>query len=150
MGLEDPANRLPKAVERTAPLALILSSLVVIWFHQTGHRFLRFPFRPWYPKKQEPSFADMLTTLRRVSYEEKNPTTASKTDWPENLDRPAHRASQPNRVSGTSVEDSGLEHLFTIDSPGRISPAGPLAIRLQIYETRSTRADGGETSTGMR
>jgi DDE superfamily endonuclease len=71
LGLEDPANRLPKAVERTAPLALILSSLVVIWFHQTGHRFLRFPFRPWYPKKQEPSFADMLTTLRRVSYEEK-------------------------------------------------------------------------------
>ena len=30
-----------------------------------------FPFRPWYTKKQEPSFADMLTTLRRVSYEEK-------------------------------------------------------------------------------
>ena len=52
-------------------MALILYSLVVIWFHQTGHCLLRFPFRPWYPKKQEPSFADMLTTLRRVSYEEK-------------------------------------------------------------------------------
>ncbi len=71
LGLEDPANRLPKAVERTAPMALILYSLVVVWFHQAGHRSLRFPFRPWYRKKEEPSFADLLTTLRRVSYEEK-------------------------------------------------------------------------------
>ena len=72
LGLEDPANRLPKAVERTAPMALILYSLVVVWFHQTGHQSLRFPLRPWYPKKEEPSFADLLTTLRRVSYEEKS------------------------------------------------------------------------------
>jgi len=71
LGLEDPANRLAKAVERTAPMALILSSLVVVWFHQTGHPFVRFPFRPWYTKKREASFADMLTTLRRVSYDEK-------------------------------------------------------------------------------
>jgi SRSO17 transposase len=72
LGLEDPANRLPKAVERTAPMAMIIYSLVVIWFHRSGHQSLRFPIRPWYPKKKEPSFADMLTTLRRVSYEEKN------------------------------------------------------------------------------
>jgi hypothetical protein len=71
LGLEDPANRLPKAVERTAPMALFLYSLVVVWFHRTGHQFVRFPFRPWYPKKAEPSFADMLTTLRRLSYDEK-------------------------------------------------------------------------------
>jgi hypothetical protein len=71
LGLEDPANRLPKAVERTAPTALFLYSLVVVWFHKTGHRFLRFPNRPWYSRKQEPSFADLLTTLRRVSLEEK-------------------------------------------------------------------------------
>ena len=71
LGLEDPANRLPKAVERTAPMALIIYSLVIVWFHQTGHQSVRFPFSPWYPKKQEPSFADMLTSLRRVSYEEK-------------------------------------------------------------------------------
>lgn len=71
LGLEDPANRLPKAVERTAPMALMVYSLVVVWFHQTGHRFVRFPIRPWYQRKQEPSFADLLTTLRRVSLEEK-------------------------------------------------------------------------------
>src|SRR5512135_1953982 len=71
LGLEDPANRLPKAVERTAPMALFLFSMVVVWFHQTGHQFVRFPFRPWYPQKEEPSFADMVTTLRRLSYDEK-------------------------------------------------------------------------------
>jgi SRSO17 transposase len=71
LGLEDPANRLPKAVERTAPMALIVSSVVVVWFHQTGHRSLRFPLRPWYRTKEEPSFADLLTTLRRVSYDAK-------------------------------------------------------------------------------
>jgi len=78
LGLEDPANRLPKAVQRTAPMALIIYSLVIVWFHQTGHQSVRFPFSPWYPKKQEPSFADMLTTLRRVSYEEKSEGSPSK------------------------------------------------------------------------
>lgn len=71
LGLEDPANRLPKAVQRTAPLALVLYSLVVLWFHRLGHAFVRFPDRPWYKKKVEPSFADLLTTLRRISWEEK-------------------------------------------------------------------------------
>jgi DDE superfamily endonuclease len=71
LGLEDPANRLHKAVERTAPMALMLYSLVVVWFHKAGYRFVRFPNRPWYQRKQEPSFADLLSTLRRVSLEEK-------------------------------------------------------------------------------
>ena len=52
LGLEDPANRLPKAVVRTAPMALYIYTLVVIWFHQTGHQLLRFPFRPWYTKRK--------------------------------------------------------------------------------------------------
>ena len=71
LGLEDPANRLPKAVERTAPMAMFIYTLVVVWFHRAGHRSVQFPFRPWYQKKAEPSFADMLTTLRRLSYDEK-------------------------------------------------------------------------------
>lgn len=70
LGLEDPANRLPQAVERTAPMALLLYTMIVVWFHDSGHSLVRFPHRPWYRHKQEPSFADMLTTLRRVSYEE--------------------------------------------------------------------------------
>ena len=42
-----------------------------LWFHKSGHRDLRFPDRPWYRKKCEPSFADMLSTLRRLSWQEK-------------------------------------------------------------------------------
>jgi len=71
LGLEDPANRTEKAVRRTAPMAFVLYSLIVLWFHQVGHHHVRFPDRPWYPQKSEPSFADMLTTLRRMSWQEK-------------------------------------------------------------------------------
>jgi hypothetical protein len=38
LGLEDPANRLPKAVQRTAPMALVLYTLIILWFHQSGSR----------------------------------------------------------------------------------------------------------------
>jgi hypothetical protein len=71
LGFEDPANRKEKAVRRTAPMALVLYSLIVAWFHQEGHRHLKFPDRPWYLQKEEPSFADMLSTLRRQSWEDK-------------------------------------------------------------------------------
>jgi hypothetical protein len=70
LGLEDPANRKPLAVERTAPLALVLYSLLLTWFDRVGYLFVRFPDRPWYRHKREPSFADMLTTLRRLSWQE--------------------------------------------------------------------------------
>ena len=70
LGFEDPANRLPKAVERTAPMAMLLVSLVTLWFHKSGHRHVKFPNRPWYRKKKEPSFGDMLSTLRRLSWME--------------------------------------------------------------------------------
>ena len=71
LGLEDPANRTPLAVQRTAPMAMFLYSLTVVWFATEGHKELQFPNRPWYPWKSEPSFADMLTTLRRQSWDEK-------------------------------------------------------------------------------
>jgi DDE superfamily endonuclease len=70
LGFEDPANRVPKAVKRTAPMAMILVSLTTLWFHQYGHQQVKFPFRPWYRRKKEPSFADMLGTLRRLSWKE--------------------------------------------------------------------------------
>jgi hypothetical protein len=85
LGLEDPANRLPQAVRRTAPMSLVLYSLVVLWFDAGGYVWLRFPKRPWYTKKHEPSFQDMVTTLRRLSWEEKLaevvPTNGPHKDW---------------------------------------------------------------------
>jgi hypothetical protein len=71
LGLEDPANRVPKAVQRTAPMAMFLYSLTIVWYATAGHADLQFPNRPWYWWKKEPSFADMLTTLRRKSWEDK-------------------------------------------------------------------------------
>jgi hypothetical protein len=71
LGLEDPANRTPLAVQRTAPMAMFLYSLTILWFATEGHVDLHFPDRPWYDWKSEPSFADMLTTLRRKSWDEK-------------------------------------------------------------------------------
>jgi hypothetical protein len=78
LGLEDPANRKEKAVRRTAPMAFFLHSLIVVWFHQVGHCHLQFPDRPWYLRKDEPSFADMLTTLRRLSWQDKIRTVSLK------------------------------------------------------------------------
>ena len=46
LGLEDPANRLPLAVQRTAPMAMFLYSLTVLWYAQHGHAQVRFPERP--------------------------------------------------------------------------------------------------------
>lgn len=71
LGLEDPANRVPKAVQRTAPMAMFLYSLTIVWYATDGHDDLQFPDRPWYWWKKEPSFADMLTTLRRKSWGDK-------------------------------------------------------------------------------
>ena len=71
LGLEDPANRLPRAVQRTAPMALVLYSLVVLWYDSDGHEHVRIPERPWYRHKRDVSFQDMVTTLRRLSWEEK-------------------------------------------------------------------------------
>jgi hypothetical protein len=68
MGLEDPANRTPLAVERTAPVGLVLYGLTLVWFDRAGHRSASFPDRPWYPGKAEPSYADILTALRRESW----------------------------------------------------------------------------------
>ena len=68
LGFEDPASRKEKAVRRTAPMAMVLYSLIVVWFHREGHRHVEFPERPWYQHKEEPSFGDMLTTLRRLSW----------------------------------------------------------------------------------
>ena len=78
LGLEDPANRVRLAVGRTAPMALFLYSMIVVWFHQVGHALVTFPVRPWYPRKAEPSFADILSTLRQASYAEKAATLPLK------------------------------------------------------------------------
>jgi DDE superfamily endonuclease len=67
LGFEQPQGWTRRSVERTAPLAMLLYSLIVLWFAREGHRSWRPLDCPWYVSKVQPSFADMLITLRRLS-----------------------------------------------------------------------------------
>jgi hypothetical protein len=64
LGFEEPQGWTRRAVQRTAPTAMLLYTLVVVWFSREGHRHYRPPNRPWYVGKTQPSFADMLSTKR--------------------------------------------------------------------------------------
>lgn len=70
LGFEEPQGWSREAVERTAPMAMLLYSLIVLWFIEYGHRAYRPLNRPWYTTKSHASFADMLITLRRESARE--------------------------------------------------------------------------------
>lgn len=70
LGFEDPQNRTEQAVQRTAPIALFVYSLVVYWYANRMKRGCSLPIRlaPWYTTKKAPSFSDMLATLRREAW----------------------------------------------------------------------------------
>lgn len=70
LGFEDPPGWTRRAVERTAPMAMFLYSLIVIWFVQHAAHHAPVTTYPWYRSKQLPSFRDMLLALRRESLEE--------------------------------------------------------------------------------
>ena len=76
LGFEEPQGWTRRSVERTAPLAMLLYSLIVLWFARAGHRSWRPLACPWYTSKTTPSFADMLGTLRRLSVREQVLTLA--------------------------------------------------------------------------
>jgi len=67
LGFEEPQGWTRGAVERTAPTAMLLHTLIQLWFARCGHRHFRPPHRPWYRSKRHASFAGMITTLRRES-----------------------------------------------------------------------------------
>ena len=70
LGFEEPQGWTRRAVERTAPIAMLLYGLIVYWYATEGHRNYRELERPWYTTKRQESFADMLATLRRRSLKE--------------------------------------------------------------------------------
>jgi len=69
LGFEDPQNRTERAVERTAPMALWVYSLTVVWYLTVGKTLpgARPLAAPWY-RKQVPAFSDMLAALRRETW----------------------------------------------------------------------------------
>jgi hypothetical protein len=70
LGFEEPQGWTKWAVERTAPLAMLLYGLIILWYARDGHSDYQEPDRPWYTTKRRESFADMLVTLRRASVRE--------------------------------------------------------------------------------
>jgi hypothetical protein len=67
LGFEEPQASSRRAVERTAPIAMLFYSLIVLWFARAGHRDYQPLKLPWYESKTEASFADMIGTLRLQS-----------------------------------------------------------------------------------
>jgi hypothetical protein len=69
-GVGQARNRTRRAVERTVPFGLLCLSLTVVWYalhgQPTADVAARRALAPWYQAKHAPSFADMLTALRRV------------------------------------------------------------------------------------
>lgn len=71
LGFEEPQGWTRKAVLRTGPMAMLLYSLVVIWFAKRPRKDrVAVPKRPWYVLRRRASFADMLATLKRECVEE--------------------------------------------------------------------------------
>jgi DDE superfamily endonuclease len=70
LGAGEARTRTRRAVQRTVPFALLVHTLVVIWYARHGHDPAdvddRRAAEPWYTSKAEPAFEDMLTKLRRV------------------------------------------------------------------------------------
>lgn len=67
LGFEQPQGWSEAAVERTGPMAMLLYSLIVHWYASSGRHAESLPRWPWYTRKSQASFADMLATLKRVS-----------------------------------------------------------------------------------
>jgi hypothetical protein len=85
LGFEQPQGWSKAAVQRTAPMAMLLYSLTLLWFARAGHRHYLAPDRPWYPNKPHAAFADMLATLRACCIETEVSTTPTQDPVSQNL-----------------------------------------------------------------
>ena len=69
-GAGDAANRLPQAVRRSVPFAMLGITILVLWYHRAGNPAADLAARriasPWYRHKCTVSLDDMLTAFRRA------------------------------------------------------------------------------------
>lgn len=75
-GFEEVQGWCPKTVERQAPMALVVQTLVKAWYLQHGEQARAAQPRgkeawPWMPDKKHPSYLDMLATLRAVLWDDR-------------------------------------------------------------------------------
>jgi hypothetical protein len=68
LGMEQTRGVCARTVSRQAPLAMLLGTLVKLWYvdQAAGRPTLAPAAVPWYPQKRGPSFRDMLAAWRRV------------------------------------------------------------------------------------
>jgi DDE superfamily endonuclease len=68
-GVGEAHNRTPDAVRRTVPFGFVAQAITIIWYAQHGHTTdivaRRRTASPWYRTKNNPSYHDMIITLRR-------------------------------------------------------------------------------------
>ena len=83
LGAGEARNRVRRAVERTVPFALLVHTLIIIWYARYGHDPAdvddRRAAQPWYRTKTEPAFEDMLIKLRRTMIAAR---FSAKPPWP--------------------------------------------------------------------
>jgi len=71
MGFHDPQVWCAASVERAAPMAWFVGTLVVCWYVQAGGAGKQAQrHRPWYQHKETPTFADMVAACRLQLWEE--------------------------------------------------------------------------------
>jgi hypothetical protein len=70
-GFEELQGWSERAVRRTAPMAMLVYTPTVHWYALEGHRQARLWIQPWYPQKSRPSFADTVSTLKRLSLQQR-------------------------------------------------------------------------------
>ncbi len=71
LGFHDPQVWCAASVERAAPMAWFVGTLVVCWYALAGHEGPQaHRHRPWYKHKPTPTFADMLAACRLQLWQE--------------------------------------------------------------------------------
>lgn len=82
LGLHDPQVWCAASVQRAAPMAWFVGTLVVCWYALAGQRGDQAQrHRPWYKHKPTPTFADMLAACRLQLWQEwLHSESASKAD----------------------------------------------------------------------
>ena len=73
MGFESTRGWCSKTVNRQAPLAMVLTTLVKAWYARAAltDPTLLPTATPWHPGKTRPTFLDMLSALRRVLWHDR-------------------------------------------------------------------------------
>ena len=86
LGFHDPQVWCPASVQRAAPMAWFVGTLVVVWYAWSGHAGEQaYRHRPWYKNKPTPTVADMLAACRLQLWQHWLAGSGPKTGYEEKL-----------------------------------------------------------------